>query len=351
LPFRVTNRATGAVFEAADGETVLEAARRQGVNLSYSCLTGNCVACRAPIIEGEVHYPKLPPVGLSADDRDQGLALLCQAVPTSDLTLVAREIEALRTIDTRELTVRVETLEFPVEDVALITMRPVDGEPLVYLAGQYLNVILDDGRRRAFSIANAPRDDGLIELHVRNVVGGGFTDRVFEDLAVGETIHLEAPLGTFFLRERSPRPMLCVAGGTGFAPIKAIIEQARANGDRRPLRLYWGAERVADLYHAERAARWADEAEHIAFIPVLSAREVPADWTGPTGLVHEAVLADHNDLSPFDVYVSGPPALVNAARSEFLGHGLPEHHLYYDSFEFAPDVMAMIAEESALKVE
>jgi CDP-4-dehydro-6-deoxyglucose reductase len=336
--FKVTNRATGSVFEVQDDETVLAAAQRQGVNLSYSCLTGHCVACRSPVITGECHYPHLPPVGLDPADREAGMALLCQAVPKTDLTIVAREIQALRKIHTRELSVEVTGLSFPVPDVALLELRPGPDDRLEFLAGQHLSVVLDDGRKRSFSIANAPHDRHALELHVRHVLGGGFTDLVFDTLKVGDEIRIEAPLGTFFLRERSPRPMICVAGGTGFAPIKAIIEETLSNGDRRPLRLYWGAETQAELYLAELAEDWAREHEHIAFIPVLSGQVT--DWPGRTGLVHLAVLDDHNDLSPFDVYMTGPPALIDSARREFLQHGLPEHHLYYDSFEFAADVLA-----------
>lgn len=341
MSYRVTNRATGSVFTVEADETVLAAARRQGVNLGFSCLTGHCVACRAPVIEGRCHYPYLPPVGLDAAEREQGLALLCQAVPETDLTIVAREIEALKDIQTRRLTVTVARLEFPVDDVALLGLA-LD-EPLAYLAGQHLEVVLDDGRKRSFSIANAPLGGRELELHVRNVVGGGFTDHVFGGLKPGDALTIEAPLGSFFLRDRSPRPMLCVAGGTGFSPIKAIIEEALHLGDERPLRLYWGARTVEELYLADRARAWADTHEHIAFVPVLSA-EPPAGWDGRTGFVHHAVLADHNDLSPFDVYMSGPPPLIDAARRDFAAHGLPEHHLYYDSFEFAPDVAAKMTE-------
>jgi CDP-4-dehydro-6-deoxyglucose reductase len=235
--------------------------------------------------------------------------------------------------------VELASVEFPVDDVALLQWRLPGGEQLGYLAGQHLDVILEDGRRRSFSIANAPHAGEGLEMHVRHVQGGGFTDQVFGDLKAGDSLEIEAPLGTFFLRDRSPRPMICVAGGTGFSPIKAIVEEALLLGDERPLHIYWGARSEAELYLQDLPRRWARQHEHIVFVPVISGDPQPG-WDGRTGFVHEAVLADFNNLSPFDVYMSGPPPMIDGARREFIAHGLPEHHLYYDSFEFAPDVLA-----------
>ncbi len=338
--FLVTNRATGTVFQVQPGEAVLAAAQRQGVHLSYSCLNGTCAACKAQVVEGDWHYPLLPPLALEDGEAETGLALLCQAVPRTDLTIVAREPAALKDFVTRVVPTRVTGIEFPNPEVALLWLRLPKGVRLPYLAGQYLDVLLTNGKRRAFSIAAAPNDSGLLELHVRRVAGGGFTERVFSGLKVGNLLRIEAPLGTFFVRERSRRPIICVAGGTGFAPIKAIIEQLLADDDRRPLHLYWGARNRNDLYLESLAADWAASHEHIRFTPVLSDSDDP-DWRGRTGLVHEAVIRDHDDLWPFDVYMSGPPALIDAGRHAFAEHGLPERHLYYDSFEFAPDVRAI----------
>ncbi len=346
MTYKVTNRATGTAFDVASDETVLAAAHRQSLNLPYSCQNGTCGSCKAQLIDGDIEYPNLPPNALSEQEREQGMALLCQAVPRSDITIVVREVEALKDIQPRKLPARVKSLDFLADDVARLHLGLPKGMSVPHLAGQYLDIILSDGKHRSFSIANAPSTSNLLELHIRNVAGGGFTDHVFNGLAEGDLLRVEVPLGTFFLRDKSARPMICVAGGTGFAPIKAIIEQTIINQDVRPLRFYWGARGEPDLYLGDLVQQWADQFEHLDFIPVLS--EPSPQWAGRTGMVHEAVLADHADLSIFDVYMSGPPPLIEAARRDFAAHGLPVHHLYYDSFEFAPDVVAkMMHQDSA----
>jgi CDP-4-dehydro-6-deoxyglucose reductase len=338
MSYLVTNRATGSSFSVGEDETVLAAARRQGVELPWSCLNGTCTACKAGVIEGQVEYPRLPPQGLDDGEKDEGLALLCQAVPRSDLTIVAHELQALKEIRTRQVCVEVVDIAFPAENVALLHLR-LPRDKLDYLAGQHLEILLPDGRRRAFSIANAPDHERLLELHVRHVPGGDFTDLVFASLKPGDELDIEVPLGTFYLRDKSPRPMICVAGGTGFSPIKAIVEETLLEGSVRPLYLYWGVNGVKDLYLHQLCNDWAAQHEHIHFIPVLSG-PVTENWQGRRGFVHEAVIADFPDLKAFDVYMSGPPMLIDAGRHQFVAHGLPEHHLYFDSFEFAPDILA-----------
>ena len=203
------------------------------------------------------------------------------------------------------------------------------------MAGQYLDFLLADGKHRAFSIANAPHDDEFIELHIRHVDGGLFTDWVFSQMKEKALLRIEAPLGTFTLDEASERPMIFVAGGTGFAPIKGQIEHAFQAGLERPAELYWGVRSKRDLYLADLPARWAGERENFSFVPVLS--EPDEDWTGRVGWVHEAVLADHDDLPEHDIYMAGPPPMIEAARAAFRKAGVPDEQMYYDSFEYAGD--------------
>jgi CDP-4-dehydro-6-deoxyglucose reductase len=225
-------------------------------------------------------------------------------------------------------------------DVTGVRLRPERGERrLRRLPGQYLDVVLEDGRHRPFSIANRPQPDGSIELHVRHVAGGGFTSWVSDALQVGDRLRVEGPLGTFVPREDSERPMIFMAGGTGFAPVKAIVEHFIALGTRRPIALYWGARREADLYLRELAGQWARDVPNLVFHAVVSEAVSPGLRTG---WVHDAVLADHADLSGHDLYMSGPPAMIDAAHPRFLAAGLPEDRLYYDSFEYAPDVLAQV---------
>lgn len=345
MPYTVTLQASGKQFVVAANETVLEAARRAGLALPYSCLAGVCGSCKATLISGQCHYPRNPPSALNASELARHEVLLCQAVPGSDLTIAAREVASVADIPRRRLTLEVVRKDRLAPDVIRLDLRAADGEKLRYLAGQYLDVILDDGKRRAFSIANAPHDNEHVELHIRHVAGGGFTQYVFEQIEVGATLNVEGPLGTFVPREDSERPMILMAGGTGFAPIKALVEHFLHLGSRREMHLYWGARNSGDLYLRDLPHHWARELDNVSFTPVLSDPEASGDLR--QGLVHDAVLEDHPDLSGFDVYMSGPPALIDAGRRNFVQAGLSEQRLYYDSFDYAPDVLAQILQSRA----
>ena len=341
--YTVTLKRTGRRFDVAAGETVLEAAQRAGIALPYSCRAGVCGSCKATLLAGRCGYPRNPPLALDAAERAHHAVLLCQAVPASDLLLEAREVASVEDIARRRLDVRVVGKHLLAPDVTGLHLRPVDGEPrLQWLPGQYLDVLLDEGRRRPFSIANGPQPDGMIELHVRHVAGGGFTSRVADALAVGDTLRVEGPLGTFVAREDSERPMIFVAGGTGIAPVKAIVEHFIELGTRRAMDVYWGARRAAELYLLSRSGDWQRQAPQLRFHAVLSEAGQATAAGLRAGLVHEAVLADHPDLSAHDVYMSGPPAMIDIARHRFVAEGLPEDRLYFDSFDYAPDVLAQI---------
>jgi CDP-4-dehydro-6-deoxyglucose reductase, E3 len=341
--FTVTIQSSGRHFPVAPGETVLEAAQRAGIALPYSCRAGVCGSCKATLLEGRCEYPRNPPAALSGTSPSQHAILLCQAVPTEDLLIEAREVTSVEDIARRQLDVVVARKWMLAPDVIGLHLQPAAGQPrLQWLPGQYLDVLLDEGRRRPFSIANHPQADGSIELHVRHVAGGGFTSWVYDTLKVGDALRIEGPLGTFVPREDSERPMVFMAGGTGFAPVKAIVEHFMALGTRRPMRVYWGARSAADLYLRELAAGWAGTAHDLVFHAVISDPEQAAAHGLRMGLVHEAVLEDQPDLSGYDVYMSGPPAMIDAGRKLFTDAGLPEERLYYDSFDYAPDVLAQI---------
>jgi CDP-4-dehydro-6-deoxyglucose reductase, E3 len=340
--FRVRLLGSGKAFDVAPGETVLDGARRAGLALPYSCLGGRCGSCKATIVEGECHYPRQPPEGLSQAERDRREALLCQAAPLSDLVIAAREVPTVADMPRRVMALKLVEKTRVAPDVMLLQLRPPRGERLRYLAGQYLDVLLPEGKRRAFSIANAPEDASHIELHIRHVAGGGFTAFVFDELAVGAVLRVEGPLGTFVPREDSERPMLFMAGGTGFAPIKAIIEHFRHLRSAREMHLYRGVRDEAELYLADLPRQWAASDPHFRTHTVLSQPSVEEAARHRTGFVHDVLLADHPDLSACDVYMSGPPAMIDAGRRAFVQAGLPPERLYYDSFEYAPDVLAAI---------
>jgi CDP-4-dehydro-6-deoxyglucose reductase len=340
LTHTVTLQASGKRFRVEAGESVLEAARRAGLALPYSCLAGVCGSCKASLVEGECTYPRNPPSALSASERMRGQVLLCQAVPASDLVIAAREVASVADLPRRVLTLRLVDKTLLGEDVAKLILVSARGERLRRLPGQYLDVLLDDGRRRAFSIANAPHDDDTIELHVRRVSGGGFTTQVFDAMRPGAKLRVEGPLGTFVPREDSERPMLLMAGGTGFAPIKALVEHFLHLGTRRRMTLYWGARTPADLYLPGLPERWARDVATFRFVPVVS--DIEQAGALRSGLVHEALLEDHPRLDDVDVYMSGPPTMIDAGRHAFVDAGLPEERLYYDSFDYAPEVIAQI---------
>lgn len=344
VPFNVTLQTNGRQFPVETGESVLDAARRAGLALPYSCLSGVCGSCKATLIAGEYHYPRNPPSALNAAEVARHQVLLCQAEPLSDLVIAAREVASAADMPRRTMALKLVEKNLLAPDVMQLILRPARNERLRRLAGQYVDLLLSEGRRRAFSIANAPHTGADIELHVRHVAGGDFTHHVFTDLDVGTILRAEGPLGTFVPREDSERPMIFVAGGTGFAPIKAIVEHFSHLGTLRSMRLYWGARAPLELYQRALPEGWARDSA-LTFQPVISDVELAGDLRA--GLVHEAVLEDHPDLSGFDIYMSGPPALIDAGRRSFVQAGLPEERLYYDSFDYAPDVLAQILRSRA----
>ncbi|MEP6484689.1 MAG: CDP-6-deoxy-delta-3,4-glucoseen reductase [Rudaea sp.] len=339
MSYSVTVQTNGRRFDVEDGESLLDAARRAGLALPYSCLSGVCGSCKATLLSGDYHYPRNPPSALNAAEVARHQILLCQAVPKSDLVIAAREVASVADMPRRTMALKLTQKNLLAPDVMQLILRPPRDEQLARLAGQYLDILLPDGKRRAFSIANAPHTSAAIELHVRHVAGGDFTQHVFTDLNVGAILRVEGPLGTFVPREDSERPMILVAGGTGFAPIKAIVEHFLHLGTRRRMTLYWGARSEPDLYQRTLPESWAAHSA-LAFHPVISDQERAAGTR--VGFVHEAVLEDHSDLSDVDIYMSGPPALIDAGRRSFVQAGLPEERLYYDSFDYAPDVLAEI---------
>lgn len=344
---KVTLRPQNRVLEVARGQTVLEAALTAHVNLPHSCKGGSCGSCRARLIDGRIDYPRGRPRGLTDAEMAERYVLLCQAVALSDLTVEAREIRRVTDVEIKSLPCRVERLERLAPDVMGVYLRLPAIEEFHFRAGQYLDVMLPGDRRRSFSIASPPHDAGLIELHVRRVSGGEFTVQVFEALARGALLRIEGPLGQFVYREPPPGagPAILVAGGTGFAPAKAILRHVLESGSQRSLYLYWGARREVDLYqHAwvlERVARFAS----LHYVPVLSDPAGDEGQRFRTGLVHAALLADFASLGEAEVYAAGPPALIEALRMNLPGRGLDPQRLYFDSFEYAPDALARMARQ------
>lgn len=320
-------------FEVAPDQTILAAGLAQRIGLPYGCRHGTCGSCTAQLLVGQVDYPNGRPQALEGQPPDA--CLTCQAVPTSDLVLRVAELERLSDIEVRTLPCRLAEKTRLNHDVMRLRLKLPEDQRLAFVAGQYLEFMLRDGARRAYSIANPPHDDELLELHVRRVPKGRFSDEVFEQMQERSILRIRGPLGTFVLREDSERPILLVGGGTGFAPLKAMLEHAFHRGVERPIHLYWGVRSERDLYLPELPTGWAEAHPSFRFVPVLS--EPDPDWTGRTGWVHQAVIEDHPSLADFDCYLSGPPAMVEAGRFAFEAAGAGIEHLFSDAFEYAAD--------------
>jgi CDP-4-dehydro-6-deoxyglucose reductase len=335
MSFKVRVEPSGHEFTTEDNETILAAALRCGVMLPYSCRGGSCGTCKGRIVSGSVDHGSYEDKALSAQERANGLALFCQSVPRSDLVIQAREIEAVKDIPIRILPCRVVKMERVAPDVMILSLKLPSNDRLQFLAGQYVDILLKDNQRRSFSLASAPLADELLQLHIRHLPNGLFSGHVFTRMQEKDLLRFQGPFGMFFLREESNAPAILIGGGTGFAPIKSILEHAFARGLERPLHFYWGARARRDLYLHDLVQSWVERHKHFRYTPVLS-EPAPGDrWTGRTGWVHEAVLADHADLTGREIYASGPPPMIDAIKQSFFARGLAPENLYYDSFEHA----------------
>jgi len=338
MTHQVTIRNTGHQFAVQEGESILQAALNAGLVLPYGCRDGACGSCKGKLIEGSIDYGHYSEKALPPAERGQGSALFCQAKPLSDVVIEAREVRKAGDIKVRKLPARVQKLERAAGDAMILYLKLPANERLMFLPGQYIDILLKDGTRRSFSMANAPHDDEFVQLHVRHVPGGSFTDHVFKTMKERDILRFEGPFGTFFLREESEKSCVFVASGTGFAPIKAVIEAAFQKGIARPMTLYWGARRPKDLYLNALPERWAAEHPVFKYVPVISDALPEDGWKGRVGFVHRAVMEDFPDLSDHQVYACGVPIMVDSARRDFIQKcRLPENEFFADSFTTAAD--------------
>ncbi|TLZ13830.1 MAG: 2Fe-2S iron-sulfur cluster binding domain-containing protein [Gammaproteobacteria bacterium] len=332
----------GRTLRVTPGQPILQAALSAGLNLPHSCKSGHCGSCRARLLAGAIHYPDGPPLGITAEEVGRGDILLCQARADSDLTVRARLIASVADVEIKTLPCRIARLTPLAPDVMQLWLRLPAVERLRFHPGQYLDVLLENGRRRSFSIASPPHDSEALELHVRRVNGGGFSERLFGaaagvgSLGTGALLRIEGPIGQFSYRE-GLGPVLMVAGGTGFAPLKSMLRHMLETGIRRDLHLYWGARHTQDVYEEALVLEWVRRHPQLKFTAVLSEASAAEAAHHRAGWVHEAVLADYPELARFEVYAAGPPAMIEAMRTHFPRHGLSTERLYFDSFDYAPD--------------
>jgi CDP-4-dehydro-6-deoxyglucose reductase len=341
MSLTVTLQPSGRTFTVDRDEAILAAALRQGVGLPYGCKDGACGSCKCRVLQGRVIHGAHQHKALSVAEEENGYALTCCGAAQTDLVLEARTVSGAGEIPVRKLPTRVMSIEKPAADVAIVRLQLPASDSLRYHAGQYIDFILRDGERRSYSMANAPHTQGdkpWIELHIRHLPGGLFSDQVFGSMKPKDILRIEGPFGTFFLREESTKPMVLLASGTGFAPIKALIEHLQFKRIDRPAVLYWGCRRLVDLYQHDWALQAVAAMPHLRYVPVLSEAESSDEWKGRQGLVHEAVMADIGDLSGHQVYACGAPVMVDAARRDFTARcGLPEDEFYADAFTSAAD--------------
>ena len=341
MNFTVTVQPSGRQFEVARDEVMLPAAIRQGIGLPYGCKDGACGSCKCRKLSGTVRHGEHQAKALSADEEAAGLVLTCCAQPLSDVVLESRQVTDESAYPVKKMPVRVATLEKKSHDVMQVRLQLPAADTFRYHAGQYIEFILRDGARRAYSMANAPHTQAEapgVELHIRHMAGGKFTDHVFGAMKEKEILRVEGPFGSFFLREDSDKPIVLLASGTGFAPIKALIEHLQFKGINRPTVLYWGGRRPGDLYLDDWVQARVAELPWLRYVPVIS-NALPEDgWTGRTGFVHQAVLDDFADLSGHQVYACGAPIVVESARDAYSAQrGLPPEEFFADAFTSEAD--------------
>jgi CDP-4-dehydro-6-deoxyglucose reductase len=342
MSFHITVAPSGRQFQAENNETLLVAGMRQGIGLPYGCKDGACGSCKCKLISGQVSHGPHQQKALSDEEEKNGFILTCCATAASDLSIESRQVVEAGQFPIKKMPVRVLSLESKSADVKVLKLQLPANDRFQFYAGQFVDFLLRDGSRRSYSMANAPHtltaESQAIELHIRHMPGGQFTDHVFGAMKEKDILRIEGPQGSFFLREDSNKPIVLLASGTGFAPIKALLEHMQHKGIERDVTLYWGGRRPADLYLNEWVEQQIKLMPQLKYVPVVSDALAEDGWTGRTGFVHRAVLEDMADLSGYQVYACGAPVVVNSARTDFINQAaLPDDEFFADSFTSAAD--------------
>lgn len=339
MTFQITVQPSGHQFACEADETVLSAAIRAGIGLPYGCKNGACGSCKGKVMAGTVEHRAHQQRALTDAEKAAGFALFCCATTGADLVIEAREVGGNSDYPVRKMPSRVASIEKVAPDVAIITLQLPANEALAYRPGQYIEFLLQGGKRRSYSMASAPSLDGPLTLHIRHMAGGLFTEHVFNTMKERDILRFEGPHGSFFLREESDKPIVLLASGTGFAPIKALVEHLVHLQSTRPVSLYWGGRRPRDLYLHALCEQWAATLPQLRYIPVISDALPEDGWSGRSGYVHRAVMDDLPDLSGHQVYACGAPVVVDAARRDYVERcGLPADEFYADAFTSEADL-------------
>jgi len=337
MSYLITNQRNDGQFQSDDGESILDAALRDNRIYPYGCRNGACGACKCTLVSGEVDYGNYEDFALTDEDKADGKLLICQAIPLSDVVIDVDEVMGGADIRIKMLPCRVGKLEKLADDVVRMYLNLPKSQEFNYIAGQYIDIIMKDGQRRSFSIANQPaasKEEGL-ELHIRHVPDGHFTPRVFDSMKERDLLRMEGPFGTYFMQTEVERPIIMVAGGTGFSPVKGLIDQAMATDPNYQIHLFWGARDEQDLYLDGLVREWQSQYPNFTYTPVLSDSSSDS-WAGATGWVHQEVEKHFEDVSNHDVYASGPPVMIDAVRNALLPRGMDTANFFFDSFDYAP---------------
>jgi CDP-4-dehydro-6-deoxyglucose reductase, E3 len=340
MTFSISVQPSGRQFDTESGESILAAGIRQGIGLPYGCKDGACGSCKCRLVSGSVTHGPHQEKALSAAEEAAGYILTCCGVAQTDVVIESRQVTEAGAFQIKKMPVRVVSLERASHDVIVMKLQLPAADTFQYHAGQYVEFLLRDGDRRSYSMANAPHTQSAgpqVELHIRHMPGGKFTDHVFGAMKEKDILRVEGPYGSFFLREDSDKPMVLLASGTGFAPIKALIEHMRHKGITRPATLYWGGRRPADLYQSAWVEEQLAAMPNLRYVPVISDALAEDAWSGRSGFVHRAVLEDTPDLTGYEVYACGAPIVIESARKDYAAAGLPEEAFYADSFTSAKD--------------
>lgn len=337
MSFTITNQRNNTTFSANDGETILDAALRDNRIYPYGCRSGVCGACKCTLVSGQVEYGDYEDFALPDDEKAQGKVLICQAIALEDVVVDVEEIMTGTSITIKMLPCRVGKINRVAEDVVQIFLSLPKTQEFNFIPGQYVDIILKDGQRRSFSIANLPESTSTngLELHIRHVPDGHFTPRVFDSMKERDLLRFEGPFGTYFLQSEVETPILMIAGGTGFSPVKGLIEQAMEKDPNHNIHLFWGARDIQDLYMNDEVQNWLNKYPNLKYTPVLSDSSSDS-WQGEKGFVHQAVCQAYDDFSKFDIYASGPPIMVDSVRDSLSDKGMNSDRFFFDSFDFAP---------------
>lgn len=318
------------------GETVLAAALRQGFNFPHDCQNGVCGTCKGRLLEGQVEYDEPLLAALTEAEREAGYALFCSAKPVSDLVIHVEGVLGPEQLPVKKLNYKIQILEQLTPTIYRVILQPPLEDHIYYRAGQYFEILHRDTSPQPFSIANAPLGDNKsLEIHIRSRPDNLSMEELISEMKTVGELRINGPLGNCILRREPAYPMIFAAGGTGIAPLKAIIEQALAEGVKQPIYLYWGVRILSDFYLQALITRWAKYLPNFHYIPILSGKDELNKWKGRTGWVHEAIIQDHPNLEHFHIYASGPTEMVYAALHAFKSHGLNRALMYSDVLDYA----------------